>query len=75
MSFQTIGKSPLRKDGFNKVTGKTKYIDDLQFDNCLYGKAVRSTVPRGMILNITYDPCIPWSEFIIVTAKDIPVTM
>ncbi|HON44859.1 MAG TPA: xanthine dehydrogenase family protein molybdopterin-binding subunit [Planctomycetota bacterium] len=72
MSFQTIGKSPLRKDGFNKVTGKTKYIDDLQFDNCLYGKAVRSTVPRGIILNITYDPCIPWSEFIIVTAKDIP---
>lgn len=73
-TFQTVGKSPLRKDGYDKVTGKTKYIDDLKFEDCLYAKVIRSTVPRGEILNIVYSPEIPWNEFTIVTAKDIPGT-
>ena len=38
----------------------------------LHGVTVRSPVARGKITNISFDGDIPWDEFIIVTAKDIP---
>ena len=38
----------------------------------LYGATVRSHRPRGRIRAIHFDPGIPWNEFTIVTAKDIP---
>jgi CO/xanthine dehydrogenase Mo-binding subunit len=38
----------------------------------LHGATVRSTVARGVIRAIHYDPSIPWDEFVIVTAADIP---
>jgi CO/xanthine dehydrogenase Mo-binding subunit len=38
----------------------------------LHGATIRSSVPRGSIRNITFSGDIPWNEFIIVTAKDIP---
>lgn len=68
----SVGTSPLRKDGYDKVTGHAEYVDDLIFPNCLYGKTVRSTIPRGRIIDIQFDPTIQWSSFIVVTAKDIP---
>jgi len=67
-----VGTSPWRKEGYDKVTGKAKYVDDLIFPDCLYGKTVRSTIPRGKIQSIQFDPKIPWDEFVIVMAKDIP---
>ena len=38
----------------------------------IYGATVRSSVPRGRIKNISFEGDIPWDEFTIVTAKDIP---
>jgi CO/xanthine dehydrogenase Mo-binding subunit len=38
----------------------------------LHGVTVRSQVPRGTLLGIDFDPSIPWDEFTIVTAKDVP---
>ncbi|MEP6708027.1 MAG: xanthine dehydrogenase family protein molybdopterin-binding subunit, partial [Pyrinomonadaceae bacterium] len=38
----------------------------------LYGNTVRSPVARGRITRIHFEGDIPWSEFTIVTAKDIP---
>ncbi len=38
----------------------------------LHGVTVRSDVARGRILDIEFDPAIPWDEFTIVTAADIP---
>lgn len=67
-----VGKKPNRKEGYDKVTGKARYIDDMEFDGCLYGKTIRSTIPRGIIQKITYNPIIPWQEFVIVTFHDIP---
>lgn len=66
-----IGKSVPRKEGPRKLTGQSKYIDDLEFDG-LYGTTVRSTIARGKIKSINFGKDIPWSEFTIVTAKDIP---
>src|SRR4026207_1662483 len=67
-----IGKSFPRKEGRKKVTGQALYVDDLSFPDMLHGATVRSPSPRGKIVNITFGGDIPWHEFTIVTAKDIP---
>ncbi len=69
---QIIGKSVPRKEGRDKVTGATRYIDDMSMPGMLYGATVRSQIPRGTIKKISFDPQIDWSEFVIVSAKDIP---
>src|SRR5207237_10613508 len=38
----------------------------------IYGATVRSSVSGGRIKNISFAGDIPWNEFTIVTAKDIP---
>ncbi|MGB6431624.1 MAG: xanthine dehydrogenase family protein molybdopterin-binding subunit [Candidatus Acidiferrales bacterium] len=67
-----MGRSVPRKEGRDKVTGRARYTDDLTFPGLLYGVTVRSEVPRGIIRKIEFGPGIPWDEFIIVTARDIP---
>jgi CO/xanthine dehydrogenase Mo-binding subunit len=67
-----IGTSVPRKEGREKVTGRAVYVDDLSFPEMLYGVTVRSSVPRGRIRDIHFEPGIPWKEFTIVTAEDIP---
>lgn len=67
-----IGESTPRRDGRTKVTGEARYVDDLILPGMLHGATVRSPSPRGVIRTIRFDPCIPWAEFTIVTANDIP---
>ena len=78
-----IGKSIPRIEGRKKVTGQALYVDDLHFEGMLHGVTVRSSIPRGRIKSIAFegrrpassglsDLDIPWDEFTIVTAKDIP---
>jgi CO/xanthine dehydrogenase Mo-binding subunit len=67
-----IGKSVPRKEGRDKVTGASRYIDDMTLPGMLHGATVRSQIPRGIIKKISFAPQFNWSEFIIVTAKDIP---
>jgi CO/xanthine dehydrogenase Mo-binding subunit len=67
-----IGRSVPRKEGRKKVTGQALYVDDISFPEMIYGVTVRSSVPRGRITNISFAGDIPWDEFTIVTAKDIP---
>jgi CO/xanthine dehydrogenase Mo-binding subunit len=67
-----IGKSVPRKEGRKKVTGAALYVDDISFPEMIYGTTVRSSVPRGRIKNISFTGDIPWSEFTLVSAKDIP---
>src|SRR5436190_14339472 len=72
MQTKIVGQSVPRKEGRSKVTGAARYVDDLRMDGMLYGATVRSSVPRGRITAIKFDDSIPWDEFIVVTAKDIP---
>src|SRR5918996_4979083 len=67
-----VGKAFPRKEGRKKVTGEALYVDDLSFPEMLYGVTVRSPSPRGRIKNISFEGDLPWDEFTIVTAKDIP---
>jgi CO/xanthine dehydrogenase Mo-binding subunit len=70
--FQAVGKPVPRKEGREKVTGEAKYVDDLKFPGMLHGVTVRSAVARGRIRSIKFPPGLPWDEFTIVTARDIP---
>ena len=72
MENRQIGKSVPRKEGREKVTGSARYVDDLTFPEMIHGVTVRGSIARGKILNIRFGEGIPWSEFTIVTAKDIP---
>src|SRR6202030_3211955 len=72
METHFIGKSVQRKEGRAKVTGAAQYIDDLTFPDMLHGVTVRSPIARGRIRAIHFGDDIPWDEFTIVRAKDIP---
>jgi CO/xanthine dehydrogenase Mo-binding subunit len=72
-----VGRSVPRREGRDKVTGATKYVDDLHADapelaGLLHGVTVRSEVPRGRIKEIRYEGDLPWDEIVVATAADIP---
>jgi len=71
-SHRIVGKSVPRKEGGDKVTGRSKYVDDMVLPDMLFGATVRSQIPRGRIRKITFTPGIAWDEFVIVSARDIP---
>src|ERR1700726_3999995 len=55
-----VGKSVPRKEGRDKVTGRSLYVDDMVLPGMLFGATVRSQVPRGRIKNITFGAGIAW---------------
>jgi len=67
-----VGASVPRKEGWDKVTGAARYVDDMVLPGMIYGATVRSTIPRGKIKKITFGPGVPWNEYVVVSAKDIP---
>ncbi|MGC1296516.1 MAG: carbon monoxide dehydrogenase, partial [Alloacidobacterium sp.] len=67
-----VGTPALRKEGVAKVRGAARYIDDMSFPGMIYGATVRSSIPRGRISKIELGDGIPWDEFVVVSAKDIP---
>lgn len=50
--FKVVGKSIIRKDALEKVTGRAIYGADIQFPHQLYGAVYRSPLPHARILNI-----------------------
>lgn len=72
MVEECIGTSVPRKEGWDKVIGAARYVDDIVFPGMLHGATIRSSIARGRIEKIHYGEGIPWDEFTIVTAADIP---
>ncbi|HWS52818.1 MAG TPA: xanthine dehydrogenase family protein molybdopterin-binding subunit [Pyrinomonadaceae bacterium] len=72
MKDRLVGRPVPRKEGRAKVTGAALYVDDLAPPGLLHGVTVRSRVPRGRIREVAFDPSLPWDEFTVVTARDIP---
>ena len=56
--FKIIGKPFRRVDGRAKVTGQTRFADDIEFPRMAYIKLVRSTVPHARIKNIDFSAAI-----------------
>jgi CO/xanthine dehydrogenase Mo-binding subunit len=67
-----VGASVPRKEGWDKVTGAARYLDDMTLPGMLYGATVRSNVARGKIRKISFGSSVAWDQYVLVTAKDIP---
>jgi CO/xanthine dehydrogenase Mo-binding subunit len=67
-----IGTSVPRRDGRAKVLGTTCYAADKILPGMLHGVTVRSRVPRAILKGIRFPEGLPWEEFTILTAADIP---
>ena len=64
--------SPRRVDGIAKIRGTALYVDDLPCAGVLHGATVRTMEAGGTLQEVVFDPAIDWSEFVVVTARDIP---
>ena len=67
-----VGQNVLRKEGYEKLTGEAKYIDDIVLDGMLFGRTIRSRVARGRIKTISFDPALDWSGIVVAQYRDIP---
>lgn len=64
--------SPIRVDGWEKVSGRTRFVADLPAPGAWIGEAVRSPIPRGRIRRVDFDPAFDWSRVVRITAADLP---
>jgi CO/xanthine dehydrogenase Mo-binding subunit len=65
-----VGRSVLRKEGIEKVTGTARYIDDVTFPGMLHARTIRSTIPSGEIDRIAFP--FDLRDFVVVDYRDIP---
>lgn len=52
MSFSVIGKATPKKDGAEKVTGRTRFLNDLALPRLTHGKILRAPFPHARIVRI-----------------------
>jgi 4-hydroxybenzoyl-CoA reductase subunit alpha len=72
--FNIVGKPFRRVDGRAKVTGNTKFADDLAFPRMVFLRLVRSTVPHALIKSIDLSEAEKVSGVLgFLTGKDFPV--
>lgn len=68
-----VGQSVLRRDGLGHVTGKTIFIDDINFPDMLHLKMVRSPLPHALIKGIDFTEAEKVPGFIqALTYEDVP---
>ena len=67
-----VGQNVVRKEGYEKLTGAARYVDDIAFEGMLCGKTIRSRIARGRIKSISFDPAYDWSRVVVADHRDIP---
>jgi len=71
--LKTATHSEIRKDAWGKVTGETRFVDDLPLENLIHGAVVRSPHHHARILNIDAETARQLEGIIaVLTADDIP---
>jgi 4-hydroxybenzoyl-CoA reductase alpha subunit len=69
-----IGRAHRKIDAVAKVTGVTKFADDLAFPRMLYGKLLRSTEPHAQIVRIDTTAAARLEGVLaVLTGKDLPI--
>jgi CO/xanthine dehydrogenase Mo-binding subunit len=72
-TLNVVGQSVPRRDGMGHVTGKTVYVDDINFPDMLHLKMVRSPVPHALIKGIDFSEAEKVPGFVrAFTYKDVP---
>jgi len=72
-SWEVIGKSVVRKDAWQKVTGTLQYAGDLYAPDMLHARALRSAYPHAEVLAVDTAEAekVP-GVVAVLTAKDVP---
>jgi xanthine dehydrogenase molybdenum-binding subunit len=73
MTLSIVGKSALRKDLREKVTGQARFSADLKLPDMLYGRILRSPHPHANVLKVDTSQAIQLpGVFAVVTPFDVP---
>ena len=51
-AFDVIGKTVRKRDGADKVTGRTRYLHDLELPRLAHGRILRARLPHARIVRI-----------------------
>ena len=66
----SVGMNVERKEGMARATGAARYADDLSFPGMLFGRTIRSSIPRGRVAGISLG--FDRAGFTVVDHTDIP---
>jgi 4-hydroxybenzoyl-CoA reductase subunit alpha len=73
-AHKVIGKAHRKIDAVAKVTGATRFADDLAFPRMLYGKLLRSTQPHARIVSVDVAAALRLDGVVAaLTGKDLPI--
>jgi len=72
--FDVVGKPRRRVDGRAKVTGQTRFADDIALPRMLHCKLLRSPVPHGEVesIDVSRAAAAP-GVHLVLTGKDFPI--
>jgi CO/xanthine dehydrogenase Mo-binding subunit len=71
--LEVVGKQVIRKDGYQKVTGRLKFGADFDKAGFLYGKVLRSPYPHALIKKVDIEKAKALPGVVaVLTAKDVP---
>lgn len=71
----TVGKPRRRVDGRAKVTGQTRFADDVALPRTVYCKLLRSKVPHAIVRSVDTTKAERHPGVLLVlTGKDFPIT-
>jgi CO/xanthine dehydrogenase Mo-binding subunit len=70
-AMRVVGRNVLRREGYEKLTGRALYVADLDLPGAWWGTTVRSPHARARLIEIRRDPAFDWSEAVVVTAADL----
>ena len=74
VKYTSIGKRPIRHDGYDKVTGKAQFGADIYPSNLIYAKVLRSPHAHAKIISINTKKALNYPGVkAVITSKDFPV--
>ena len=69
----SVGKSIPRVDGYDKVTGRAKFTDDMILDKCLVARVLHASIGNGRVKAMDVSRALKVPGVVkIVTYKDVP---
>jgi 4-hydroxybenzoyl-CoA reductase subunit alpha len=72
--LSVVGKPLIKPDAFSKVSGQTKFADDLALPRMLYGRILRSPHPHARILHVDTSRARAHPGVLaVLTGDDLPV--
>src|SRR5205807_8653416 len=72
--LRVVGRSLVKPDAYPKVTGQTRFADDLALPRMVYGRILRSPHPHARVLHVdtARARALP-GVLAVLTGEDLPV--